>query len=218
MPGTRVVRIMRTILPAHAKISDGAKEAVQECVTEYISLITSEANERCMREHRKTLAPEDLLYAMAKLGFDDYIEPLTLFLNRYRAFESERTTVNGEPTVYRAVNHQHLLAPNQRSPPLPRPHQQHHHHHPRRLLPPPSPLPPAMYFNPQIAQSPAVPPLMYLVNTADAMRGFQGFRVPPPPPPPPVVANYAQATGATGCTNTGYPYNAGYPSSSDDNK
>lgn len=206
---------MRTVLPAHAKISDGAKEAVQECVTEYISLITSEANERCMREHRKTLTPEDLLYAMAKLGFDDYIQPLTLYLNRYRAFESQRTSVDGEPTVYRAVNYQHLLAPNQQSPP-----QQQHHH---SLLPPPT-----MYFNPphqQIASSQVVPPVMYLVNTAEAMRGFQGFRVAPPPPPPTVVANYAQATGAVGCTSTVYPYSAGYnintsqtPSSSDDTK
>ncbi|EXB36056.1 Nuclear transcription factor Y subunit B-9 [Morus notabilis] len=33
----------------------------------------------------------DLLWAMAKLGFDDYVEPLTVFLNGYRESETEHT-------------------------------------------------------------------------------------------------------------------------------
>ncbi|RAL44256.1 hypothetical protein DM860_015616 [Cuscuta australis] len=84
MPIANVIRIMRKILPPHAKISDDAKETIQECVSEYISFITGEANERCQREQRKTITAEDVLWAMSKLGFDDYIEPLTLYLHRYR--------------------------------------------------------------------------------------------------------------------------------------
>lgn len=63
---------------------------LQECVSEYISFITGEANERCQREQRKTITAEDVLWAMSKLGFDDYIEPLTLYLHRYRELEGER--------------------------------------------------------------------------------------------------------------------------------
>ncbi|KAM2704062.1 hypothetical protein EV2_005583 [Malus domestica] len=81
---------MRKILPPHAKISDDAKETIQECVSEYISFITGEANERCQREQRKTITAEDVLWTMSKLGFDDYIEPLTLYLHRYREMEGER--------------------------------------------------------------------------------------------------------------------------------
>ncbi|KAM1009049.1 hypothetical protein ACFX2J_005395 [Malus domestica] len=90
MPIANVIRIMRKILPPHAKISDDAKETIQECVSEYISFITGEANERCQREQRKTITAEDVLWAMSKLGFDDYIEPLTLYLHRYREMEGER--------------------------------------------------------------------------------------------------------------------------------
>lgn len=90
MPIANVIRIMRKILPPHAKISDDAKETIQECVSEYISFITGEANERCQREQRKTITAEDVLYAMSKLGFDDYIEPLTLYLHRYREVEGDR--------------------------------------------------------------------------------------------------------------------------------
>nr|XP_043620323.1 nuclear transcription factor Y subunit B-6-like [Erigeron canadensis] len=84
MPIANVIRIMRRILPPHAKISDDAKETVQECVSEYISFVTGEANDRCQREQRKTITAEDILWAMSKLGFDDYIEPLTIYLHRYR--------------------------------------------------------------------------------------------------------------------------------------
>ena len=40
MPIANVIRIMRRVLPSHAKISDDAKETIQECVSEYISFIT----------------------------------------------------------------------------------------------------------------------------------------------------------------------------------
>jgi nuclear transcription Y subunit beta len=89
MPIANVIRIMRRVLPAHAKISDDSKETIQECVSEYISFITGEANERCQREQRKTITAEDVLWAMSRLGFDDYVDPLSIYLHRYREFEGE---------------------------------------------------------------------------------------------------------------------------------
>ncbi|XP_039030223.1 nuclear transcription factor Y subunit B-9-like [Hibiscus syriacus] len=105
MPIANVIRIMRRILPTHAKISDDAKLTIQECVSEYISFITGEANERCQREQRKTITAEDVLWAMGKLGFDEYVEPLTVFLNRYRETQNERTSLRGEPVLKRGMDY-----------------------------------------------------------------------------------------------------------------
>ena len=109
MPIANVIRIMRKILPPNAKISDDAKETIQECVSEYISFITSEANERCQHEQRKTITAEDVLWAMSKLGFDDYIEPLTMYLHRYREFDGGDRGGSirgpGDPLVKRTVDH-----------------------------------------------------------------------------------------------------------------
>ncbi|KAH0712238.1 hypothetical protein KY289_008197 [Solanum tuberosum] len=67
---------------------------IQECVSEFISFVTGEANEHCQR---KTITAEDVLWVMSKLGFDDYIEPLTFYLHRYREFDGgERVTLRGE--------------------------------------------------------------------------------------------------------------------------
>ncbi|CAL5038066.1 unnamed protein product [Urochloa decumbens] len=84
MPVANVSRIMRRALPYHAKISDDAKEVVQDCVSEFISFVTGEANERCHAEHRKTVTAEDIVWAMDRLGFDDYVAPLNAFVLRMR--------------------------------------------------------------------------------------------------------------------------------------
>lgn len=42
------------------------------------------ASDKCQREKRKTINGDDLLWAMATLGFEDYIEPLKLYLQKYR--------------------------------------------------------------------------------------------------------------------------------------
>ncbi|XP_047331296.1 nuclear transcription factor Y subunit B-6-like [Impatiens glandulifera] len=73
IPVANVVRIMRRVVPTHCKIADDVKEFVQHCVLEFISLITVEANMHCQSESRRTITADDILWAMAKLGFDDYV-------------------------------------------------------------------------------------------------------------------------------------------------
>ena len=77
---------MKKAIPnnSQGKIAKDARECVQECVSEFISFITSEASERCLNEKRKTMNGEDILWAMQNLGFDNYIEPLKIFLQKYR--------------------------------------------------------------------------------------------------------------------------------------
>ena len=75
---------MKAAVPKSGKIAKDAKECVQECVSEFISFITSEASEKCALEKRKTINGEDLIYAMQQLGFDSYVEPLRIYLQKYR--------------------------------------------------------------------------------------------------------------------------------------
>ncbi|KAI3774846.1 hypothetical protein L1987_49408 [Smallanthus sonchifolius] len=93
LPIANVSRIMKKALPANAKISKDAKETVQECVSEFISFITGEASDKCQREKRKTINGDDLLWAMTTLGFEEYVEPLKVYLAKYREMEGEKTTM-----------------------------------------------------------------------------------------------------------------------------
>ena len=87
---------MKKAIPnnSQGKIAKDARECVQECVSEFISFITSEASERCANEKRKTMNGEDILWAMTNLGFDNYIEPLKLFLHKYR--DASKTDIKTE--------------------------------------------------------------------------------------------------------------------------
>ena len=42
------------------------------------------ACEKCKNEKRKTINGEDLLHAMNTLGFDNYLDILKLYLQKYR--------------------------------------------------------------------------------------------------------------------------------------
>ena len=75
---------MKNAVPPTAKIAKDAKECVQECVSEFISFITSEAAEKCQLEKRKTIGGEDILYAMVSLGFENYAETLKIHLAKLR--------------------------------------------------------------------------------------------------------------------------------------
>ncbi|CAL9001284.1 unnamed protein product [Prunus brigantina] len=93
LPIANVSRIMKKSLPANAKISKEAKETVQECVSEFISFITGEASDKCLREKRKTINGDDLLWAMTTLGFENYVGPLKGYLNKYRETEGEKNSM-----------------------------------------------------------------------------------------------------------------------------
>lgn len=75
---------MKKCLPPATKVTKDAKECVQECTSEFISFITSEASERCASEKRKTLNGEDILFAMDSLGFESYSATLKIYLSKYR--------------------------------------------------------------------------------------------------------------------------------------
>lgn len=98
LPIANVSRLMKKSLPPNAKVSKEAKEVVQVCVSEFINFITGEASDKCLREKRKTINGDDLLWAMTTLGFDNYVGPLNMYLGKYRDCEGEKTSMARQAT------------------------------------------------------------------------------------------------------------------------
>ncbi|GMR47908.1 hypothetical protein PMAYCL1PPCAC_18103, partial [Pristionchus mayeri] len=97
LPICNISRVMRRMVPESGKMSKESKEAVQEAVSEFISFITSEASDKCIEEQRKTITCDDLLNAIEGMGFEKYMEPLKLFLARYReATRADRPSEGGD--------------------------------------------------------------------------------------------------------------------------
>ncbi|KAF9057049.1 histone-fold-containing protein [Panaeolus papilionaceus] len=106
LPIANVSRIMKSSVPSTAKIAKDAKECVQECVSEFISFITSEAAEKCQLEKRKTIGGEDILYAMGTLGFENYAETLKIHLAKLR-----QNGTAGNPSTSTAVQREQPIEP-----------------------------------------------------------------------------------------------------------
>lgn len=84
LPIANVVRIMKSQMDPQAKLAKDAKESVQECVSEFICFIASEAAQICAETKRKTITADDLLTALESTGFDNFAEPMRIFLQKYR--------------------------------------------------------------------------------------------------------------------------------------
>ncbi|KAL7228746.1 hypothetical protein ACSBR2_007442 [Camellia fascicularis] len=103
LPIANISRIMKKALPSNGKIAKDAKDTVQECVSEFISFITNEASDKCQKEKRKTINGDDLLCAMATLGFEDYIASLKVYLTRYREGDTKGSASGGDRSSKRDI-------------------------------------------------------------------------------------------------------------------
>lgn len=97
LPMNNISRLLKCALPDNAKVSQDAKETMQECASELVQFLTSEAMDRCIADKRKTINGEDLLWALQSLGFDNFLEPLKVYLTMYREAhkESHKSTGGG---------------------------------------------------------------------------------------------------------------------------
>ncbi|OTA79055.1 hypothetical protein M434DRAFT_402150 [Hypoxylon sp. CO27-5] len=75
LPKATVQKIVSEILPASSGVSFSkeARDLLIECCVEFITLVSSEANEISEKEAKKTIACDHITKALETLGFGDYI-------------------------------------------------------------------------------------------------------------------------------------------------
>ncbi|TQS37992.1 hypothetical protein Golomagni_01513 [Golovinomyces magnicellulatus] len=73
-----VQKIISEILPSSSGIgfTRDARDLLIECCVEFITLISSEANEISEKESKKTIACEHITKALERLGFGDYVQDI----------------------------------------------------------------------------------------------------------------------------------------------
>ncbi|MBW0532640.1 hypothetical protein O181_072355 [Austropuccinia psidii MF-1] len=73
LPRATVNKLIQEILPPDMICSKETKELISECCKEFITLISSEANEICEEDAKKTISPEHIIDALKTLGFDNFV-------------------------------------------------------------------------------------------------------------------------------------------------
>ncbi|KAA8495349.1 Negative cofactor 2 complex subunit beta [Porphyridium purpureum] len=69
------------------RLSAEVRELLAQCCTEFVQMISSQANEICEKDSRKTITPEHILRALRELGLEEYHDQLYEAYEQYRGDE-----------------------------------------------------------------------------------------------------------------------------------
>ncbi|KAI9091904.1 histone-fold-containing protein [Phlyctochytrium arcticum] len=74
LPKATVTKLIQEMMPADISCAKDARDLIADCCVEFIHMISSEANEICEKEAKKTIAGEHVLAALQSLGFEEYVQ------------------------------------------------------------------------------------------------------------------------------------------------
>ncbi|XP_066327217.1 protein Dr1 homolog [Miscanthus floridulus] len=97
LPKSTMFKIIKEMLPPDVRVARDAQDLLVECCVEFINLLSSESNEVCSREEKKTIAPEHVLKALSDLGFREYIEEV------YAAYEQHKLDTLDSPKASKFI-------------------------------------------------------------------------------------------------------------------
>lgn len=64
------------MLPSDLTFAKESRDLLIDCCVEFIHLVSSEANEICERETKKTISADHVVKALVELGFEDYVQEI----------------------------------------------------------------------------------------------------------------------------------------------
>lgn len=76
------------------RVANESRELIMNCCTEFIHLISSEANEICKQNNKKTINADHVLIALEQLGFPDYKHDANAVLNDCKEVAANRRRNN----------------------------------------------------------------------------------------------------------------------------
>jgi len=65
---------------SHALTPSASRSLTQEALSEFVCFLTSEVNDICREQQRRTMVGEDFLTALRSLDFEEWVEPLSIML------------------------------------------------------------------------------------------------------------------------------------------
>ncbi|KAI5002621.1 hypothetical protein ZWY2020_027271 [Hordeum vulgare] len=84
LPKSTMTKIIKEMLPPDVRVARDTQDLLVECCVEFINLLSSESNDVCSRDDKKTIAPEHVIRALQDLGFKEYVEEV------YAAYEHHK--------------------------------------------------------------------------------------------------------------------------------
>lgn len=103
-----VQKIVTEILPPANGVAFAkeARDLLIECCVEFITLVSSEANEISEKEAKKTIACDHITKALEQLGFSEYVSAVIEAASEHK--EQQKVWIAPQPTAVAEVIHMSL--------------------------------------------------------------------------------------------------------------
>ncbi|GAM27702.1 hypothetical protein SAMD00019534_108780 [Acytostelium subglobosum LB1] len=117
LPKATVSKLIKEVLPKDVKCSVETRDLILECCVEFIHLISSESNDICNKEGKKTIAAEHVIKALNELGFSEYTQKVSEVYDKHKEEASTKPSkarkfesMNSKPTEQLLREQQLLFA------------------------------------------------------------------------------------------------------------
>ncbi|CAI7828411.1 unnamed protein product [Closterium sp. NIES-54] len=102
LPKATMSRLIKEMLPRDVRVSKDTQDLLMDCCLEFINLISSEANEICSKEDKRTIAPEHVLQALESLGFSSYLAEVQAAYDQHKSETLESPRALGRSSSSKA--------------------------------------------------------------------------------------------------------------------
>ena len=90
LPVASITRIVKSRLPDGVQVGKDAKLAFSKAAGIFVLYLTACAGDICRDSKRSTVSVSDVFAALEEIEFEEYKEPLRVFLNRYREEQKQK--------------------------------------------------------------------------------------------------------------------------------
>ena len=97
LPKATIQKLIQDYLPSDMSCARETRDLLIECCVEFIHLVSSEANDVCEKDSKKTIAPEHVVKALQDLGFGKYTNDVQDVLNDHRQHQKVRIAAASRP-------------------------------------------------------------------------------------------------------------------------
>jgi len=89
IPRAALNKMIKEVVP-NVRVATDARELILACCTEFIHVLSAEANDLCERQQKKTISPEHILAALDNLGFSCYKDEAKTVLQEAKAVAAKK--------------------------------------------------------------------------------------------------------------------------------
>ncbi|GAA5820544.1 hypothetical protein JCM11251_003040 [Rhodosporidiobolus azoricus] len=110
LPKATVNKLIAELLPEGVTASKEVKDLIVECCKEFVLTVSSEANEICEKESKKTMNPDHVVSALKALGFEDFVEGVEDVLKDHKELAKGEKANKKKKAAGNGMSQEELLA------------------------------------------------------------------------------------------------------------